>query len=327
MPGWLTTALLDDLVQNPLSGLEDALALLQPSQMPSSAALYQRHPNISRCVAYDLAEEPPPAATFEGADCLLHTAAVIHVRRTSDWYRINTEGTLKLARAAKAAGVRRFVLVSSNAAGGRATSATHQLSEDEEPRPLSHYGRSKLLAEQGLRAMEVPGSFETVILRPSMFYGPPVPDRHIEVYRRILHGRMPVFGDGLYSRSITYIDSLVQACRLALTVPGAAGQTYYIVDDAVYTTQGIVEAMAKALGCSLRVLRLPRSCSTLAYTADRILARTGIYQQEVHLVGEANWHVGISCDKAKRELGYRPVVRLQEGMQRAVDWCRENGKL
>ena len=66
---------------------------------------------------------------------------------------------------------------------------------------------------------------------------------------------------------------------------------------------------------------------SMAYTADRLLGAAGLYQQELHLLGEANWHVGISCDKAKRQLGYHPVIQLEEGMRRAVKWCREQGKL
>src|SRR5262249_14508666 len=139
---------------------------------------------LAEIIAHDLCAPPPPGR-LEGYDALLHSAALIHVRRTSDWYRVNTEGTLALAQSAKESGVRRFVFVSSNAAGGRADDNSHLLKESDPPRPLSHYGRSKWLAEQGLLEMHKPGSFDVCILRPSMFYGPPVPDRHVDVYRRI----------------------------------------------------------------------------------------------------------------------------------------------
>jgi nucleoside-diphosphate-sugar epimerase len=183
------------------------------------------------------------------------------------------------------------------------------------------------MAEQALLRLHTPGSFEVVILRPSMFYGPPVPDRHIDVYRRIRDGRFPVIGNGKYSRSITYIDHLVQAVMLASVKPQASGQTYYVVDDKVYTTLEICEAMASALGVSLRRLWLPSAIGPIAYWTDQMLAATGFYWQTLHLVGESDWHVGISCDKLRRELGYRPTVTLEEGMRRAVQWCRCNGKL
>ena len=58
-----------------------------------------------------------------------------------------------------------------------------------------------------------------------------------------------------------------------------------------------------------------------------MLATAGIYWMELHLAGEANWHLAISCAKAERELGYRPTMNLEEGMRGAVEWCRQQGKL
>ena len=328
-PGWLTQALLDSLSAHPLDRLAGIRAFIHPGFLPRAAELRGRNPSLTAVYPLDLgdARESLTDAAWRDVDVLLHSAGVIHVRRTADWYRINTEGTLRLARVARSAGVRRFVFVSSNAAGGRCESETQVLTESDPAKPLSHYGRSKLLAEQGLMEMHRAGEFEVVILRPSMFYGPPVPGRHIDVYRRILAGRMPVVGDGRYRRSITYIDNLVQAARLALTHPAASGEVFYVVDDPVYTTLGIVEAMAAALGAPLRLRRLPALAGPVAYLGDRLLASAGVYWQNLHLTGESHWHVALSCAKLKSRLGYTPTVTLGEGMRRAVEWCRENGKL
>jgi nucleoside-diphosphate-sugar epimerase len=134
-------------------------------------------------------------------------------------------------------------------------------------------------------------------------------------------------GSGNYARSLTHINNLVQACRLALTHPAAAGQTYYAADESAYTTRMVMEAMAEAVGVPLRCVHLPALAATVALAADLGLARLGIYSQALHLLGEANWHVGVSCAKAQRELGYRPTVALQEGMRQAVAWCRTKGLL
>ena len=326
----MTQAILDNFSPSPLPELSEIRALVHPSLLPLSPDLQRRNPLISSVYPFDLAAGGPArslVSSLEGIDAILHSAAVIHVRRTADWYRINTEGTLCLAQAARSAGVRRFVFISSNAAGGRCDSEHQVLTESDPPRPLSHYGRSKLLAEQGLMNMHKPGEFEIVILRPSMFYGPPVPERHIDVYRRILAGRMPMVGDGNYRRSITYIDNLVQATRLALVHSAASGEVFYAVDDPIYTTRAITEAMASALGVPLRVLRLPAVVAPLAFHADRVLASAGLYWQNLHLVGESDWNVALSCAKLKKRLSYSPAVTLEEGMRRAVDWCRKWGKL
>lgn len=323
-PGWLAHALLDALAGH--SSVTEVRALALPRLCPPNPRLL--HPRVDAALPYDLADETAdPARQLEGASTLVHSAAVIHVRRTADWYRVNTDGTVRLARAARKAGVRRFVFISSNAAGGRSRSADHILTEQDKPQPLSHYGRSKWLAEQELMRMHAPGAFEVVVLRPSMFYGPPVPDRHIDVYRRIRDGRFPVIGSGRYRRSVTYIDHLVQAVMLACTRPQAAGQTYYVVDREPSTTLGICEAMAAALDVPLRKLWLPSVVGPVAYWSDRALAAAGFYWQTLHLVGESHWHVGISSAKLQSELGYQPAVTLEEGMKRAVQWCRQNGRL
>jgi nucleoside-diphosphate-sugar epimerase len=287
----------------------------------------KRWPMIDGIVRYDLAAPHTVEKELEGVDTVLHAAGIIHVRHTSDWYRVNTEGTISLARSALAAGIRRFVFVSSNAAGGASDRVDRLLDESVPSKPRSHYGKSKWLAERALVEISQPGRFEVIILRPSMFYGPPVPSRHVEIYQRILHGRMPLVGSGEFARSATYIDNLVQACRLALCSPGISGQTYYIVDARVYSTKEIIEEMAHALGTPVRYLKLPRAVGPAAEALDRALAAFGVYWQSLHLVGESHWHVGISSAKAIRELGYRPEIDLREGMRRAIEWCRQNGSL
>lgn len=331
VPGWLTQAFFDDLSASGLDEVSEIRAFVHPSFVPASAELNKRNPLLRSIHSFDLGSPEDLSkqlgVALKGVDALVHSAAVIHVRRTSDWYRSNTEGTLRLARAAQLAGVQRFVFISSNAAGGRCESETQVLTESDSAKPLSHYGRSKWLAEHGLLQMHKEGVFEVVVLRPSMFYGPPVPDRHIDVYRRIMSGRMPIVGHGHYRRSITYIDNLVQATRLAITHPAAAGEIFYVVDDPIYTTRSITEAMANALGVRLRTLRLPAIAGPAAYWTDRLLASAGTYWQNLHLVGEAHWHVALSCGKIKERLGYNPSIQLAEGMRRAVEWCRSQGKL
>jgi nucleoside-diphosphate-sugar epimerase len=284
-----------------------------------------RHGLDVELVRGDLVDAPSLERAVAGIDTVLHAAAVMHPPRIEQYYAVNGEGTRRLARAAARAGVKRFVYVSSNAAAGRSASADHLVAETDPDLPLSHYARSKWLGERWLLA--TPGSMEAVIVRSCMFYGPPVPVRHVEVYRRILHGRMPLIGGGNYSRSLTYVDNLVAGVRLALAKKAAAGQVYNIADAEPYTTRRVVEAMASALGVRPRYLRLPAFAASVAYEVDWLISTVGIYQQEIHLVSEATWHVGVSIDKAQRELGYAPRVAIDEGMRAAVRWCRDQGLL
>ncbi len=323
VPGWLTSRLLEDLLVHPIPGLEEIVCLCE------AEAGFRPPPEakpVIRVVRGTLGDAIAVAAAVEGCDAILHAAGILHVRRTADWYRVNTEGTRALLAAAlRTGGLRRFVLVSSNAAAGRADRAGSLLREDMPARPLSHYGRSKLLAEE--LVLRERAAAEVVVLRPCMFYGPPVPARHVEVYRRIQSGRMPLVGGGAYDRSVTYIGHLVEACRLALLHPRAPGEVFYIADRHPCTTREVVAAMAAALGVEPRYLPLPAAAARLAYALDRLTAAAGLYVQPLHLLGEADWHVGVSVDKAVALLGYDPRVSLREGMREAVAWCRTQGML
>lgn len=317
--------MLRSLADHPPEGLGRVRCLVAPAMACDEAALRREYGLDIEVVRADLRDGEALGRAVAGMDSVLHGAAILHVRRPREWYDINTTGTRVLAEAAAAAGVTRFVHISSNAAGGRSHARDHLLTEDQPAKPMSHYGRSKQQAEQAVNALSA--RMETVNLRPCMFYGPPVPLRHIEIYRRIIAGRMPLVGSGDYARSVVHIDNLIQCCRLALTHPAAAGQTYYVADREVQTTRSVVEAMARALGVPPRFLPLPRLVAPLAYVGDMTLAACGLYWQTLHLVGEADWHVGVSIAKAERELGYAPVVTLDQGLAQAIAWCREHGHL
>ena len=325
VPGWLTEALLTSMVAHPPQGLNAIHGLVQRGVVADEQSITRKYSGSVDIVSGDVRDADSLRSAVKGIDTVFHSAGVLHVKRTREWYDVNTDGTRALAKAAAAAGVKRFVFISSNAAAGRSPSRDHLLTEQEPPNPLSHYGKSKWLAEQAVNALG--DRMEVVIIRPCMFYGPPVPRRHVEVYQRIVDGHMPLVGDGNFARSVSHIDNLVQGCRLALEHPAAAGQTYYIADRAVYTTKQVTEAMADALGVTTRFVRLPRAIGPVAYGVDMALAATGLYWQTLHLVGESDWHVGVSIDKACRELGYDPRVEIAQGMRQAVEWCVSNGLL
>jgi UDP-glucose 4-epimerase len=319
-PGRFADRLLESFAASPPPGLRHLRCLVHPSVPHFDAGAWSRALGLEvEVLRGDLTDLSSLERAVRGVDSIIHGAGIIHVEHIREYYDVNTEGTRLLTEAAARAGTERMVFISTNAAGGRSDSADHLLREDEPAKPLSHYGRSKLLGERAMFAVATP--MRRVALRPCMFYGPPVPERHVDVFRRILHGRMPLVGGGDYSRSLTHLDHLVEATRLAL-VGAAAKDTYYVADARVYTTRGVVEAMARALGVTPRWIPLPGFAASLAYELDTQLSRAGVYWQNLHLVGEGNWHVGVSIDRARRDLGYHPTHDIDDGMRASVEWCR-----
>ena len=115
-----------------------------------------------------------------GITTVVHLAARVHVMRDTEadpltaFRAVNVQGTLNLARQAAAAGVKRFVFISSVKVNGETTELDQPFTSDDEPAPLDPYGVSKMEAEQGLRKIAAETGMEVVIIRPPLVYGPGV---------------------------------------------------------------------------------------------------------------------------------------------------------
>jgi nucleoside-diphosphate-sugar epimerase len=326
-PGWLGNRLVRGLV----TGLED-LPELPRTQRVRCLVLpgfdvgeLRALPNIE-CINGDITRPETLRGRMDGCDTVIHAAGLIHPKRIQELYAVNTNGVRNVLEEAMRVGVHRFVFVSSNSPAGTNPSRDALFTEDMPFNPYKHYGRSKMHAEQIVNEAHRSGRIEAVIIRPCWFYGPGQPPRQSEFFKMIKAGRPPLFGDGENLRSMSYIDHVVQGLILAATVPRAAGQTYWIADERPYTTREIYETVARLLGVrELAYLKIPNVACTLFEGADTLLQALGRYHTKVHVAGEMNKDIACSIEKAKRELGFRPVVDLREGMRRSIAWCRERG--
>ena len=334
-PGWLgkrlITVLLDGVPS--LSGLKSKRrirCLVMPGQQNSSFSSLDG----VEIVEGDL-RDPVSLKAFcrdsEGAT-LFHCAGVIHPMRSSrEFFEVNVNGTRHLLLEAEAARVRRIIVVSSNSAIGTNPRRGHLFDEKAPYNPYMNYGRSKMLMEQVVNEFQTLGSLETVIIRPTWFYGPGHPKHLNTFFRMIRRGTVPIVGDGENLRSMTYVDSLCQALLLCEKAPVANGQTYWVADSRAYSMNEIVETieslMESEFGLTVahKRLRLPSLVSEMAWLADRVIQSLGFYHQKIHVLSEINKNIACSAAKAQRELGYDPEIDLVEGMRRSLAWCRSQG--
>jgi nucleoside-diphosphate-sugar epimerase len=172
---------------------------------------------------------------------VVHLAGIAHASRElaeTAYDRVNRLATAELAAAARAAGIRRLVFVSSiRAQSGPA--ASQALRETDQPHPTDAYGRSKLAAEEAVRAANVPYT----ILRPVLVYGA---DARGNLARLLEVARSPwplPFMMFRQRRSLLARQNLIGAIRFALDTPGALGQTYIVADPSPLTLGEIVAAM------------------------------------------------------------------------------------
>ncbi len=253
-------------------------------------------------------------SVLSGVDVLVHTAARVHVMTDTaadplaEFRRVNVAGTLNLAHQAAAAGVRRFVFISSIKVNGEATFAGQPFTEQDAAAPQDAYGISKMEAEQGLRLIATEAGMEVVIIRPPLVYGPGVKANFAALMRAVQRGYPLPLGAVHNQRSLVALDNLVDFIITCTTHPKAANQTFLVSDGQDLSTTELVRGMAQAAGVPARLLRVP----VWALQAGASLLGRGDAVQR--LCG--NLQVDIS--KARNLLGWAPPVSVEEGLRRAM---------
>jgi len=228
-------------------------------------------------------------ASVESCDAVVHLANIAHTSASAaDLHRVNVEGTIAQARAALAAGARRFIYLSSIKAA----------------QPGDAYGRAKSIAEQALLQLE---GLEPVILRPPLVYGPRVKANFLALMRAIDRGWPLPLASIENRRSLIYVGNLVDAIRVCLGGP-AQGRTYAVSDGPPLSTPELCRAIGRALGRPARLFPFPPALLGLVPGMARL-----VQSQEAD-------------DAAMRaELGWRPPFSFEEGLRRTAEWYRAQG--
>lgn len=280
--------------------------------------------------AYGSVDEPTtlPAAVAN-VDAIIHAAGLVKARSQDEFLRVNAEGTRHLlaAAASHAPNLQRFVHVSSLAVAGPSLDGSPHPA-DREPKPVTHYGRSKLAAEREVLAYKE--RLPVVIVRPPTIYGP----RDTEVFaifKAIRNGILPTLGDVRARQSIVYAPDAARACIQAMTAKVASGATYHLDDGGVYEMREMFDLIEQALGKRALVrFALPSPVVYLAAwgseTYGRLTNKAVIFTRDkLNELTAPNW-VCSSAD-TQRDLEWTPEVKLPEGMKKTVAWYREQGWL
>ena len=207
-------------------------------------------------------------AILPGCDAVIHLAARVHAGPARDagglsaYRRINTEATLSLARQAVRAGVKRFVFVSTIKVNGEGGARPYR--ETDAPAPADAYAVSKWEAEVGLHRIASETGLEIVVLRPPLVYGPGVRANFLQLMRAIERGCPLPLGAIENRRSLLYLGNFVDAIRICVEHPAAAGQTFLVDDGQPVSTPELVRAVARAMGRPARLLAVPAGVLELA---------------------------------------------------------------
>jgi len=249
---------------------------------------------------------------LEGIDSVIHLAGRVHIPSdtdTSAYMTENCEGTIKLARDAISAGVRRFVFLSTSKVLGD-ESGPMPLDEKAQASPGDAYAASKLAAEQGLAG--IGGGMQFTILRPPLVYGPGVKANFLALVSAVARGLPLPFASIRNRRSLIGVDNLASAIAACLDAPKAAGRIFHVTDGAPLATPELVQAIASALGRPSRLFPFPpallEACGTVVGRGGTVRRLTRSLELD---------------DRAIRaELGWRAPRTFEEGISDTVRWYR-----
>lgn len=304
------------------SAMVDRLAL--HSEFAPRAAWRRDHHPFSSSVDVvrvgDLAPDTDWSTALQDVDAVVHAAARVHVMRDTasdpltEFRRVNVEGSLALARQAAAAGVKRFVFISSIKVNGEGTPLGMPYRADDCATPSDPYGFSKMEAEQGLRQLAGETGMEMVIIRPTLVYGPGVKGNFQSMMRWLDKGIPLPFGMIHNKRSLVAVDNLVDLIVSCLDHPAAANQTFLAGDGEDLSTTELLQRTAKAMGRLARLVPVPAKLLILGAT---LLGKRMVAQR---LCGSLQ----VDISKAKDQLGWTPPVSVDAGLKKTAEWYLQN---
>jgi nucleoside-diphosphate-sugar epimerase len=267
-----------------------------------------------RCDLEDVA-----AAHIGDAEAIIHCAAFVEQWGPRDaWRKFNVDGTARLLAAAKQAGAKRLVHISTESVLWR---GQHLRGVDETypraPNSPYPYAATKAQAEELVERANTP-DFQTIILRPRFIWGPGDTTLLPVIEHMAKSGQWQWIDGGRAQTSTTHIANLVHAIELGL-IKGRGGEAYFILDDGVRSMKDIISGIAATRGITLPSKSVPSwAADTLAGIAEgswRLFNLKG--EPPVTRFGAMimSRDSVLSDAKARREMGYAPLISVEEGLR------------
>ncbi len=258
----------------------------------------------------DLRDFAAVRSAMKGVTRVAHQGALRSVERSVDdplsSDAVNVQGTLHILQAARENGVKRVVYASSSSCYG--DTEVLPKTEDLTPAQLSQYAVSQLAAEYYCRVYSRLYGLETVSLRYFNVFGPKQsPDSKyaavVPLFLRQAFKDEPleIHGDGEQSRDFTYIDNVVQANRLSMTVPGLNGEVFNVACGDRHSLLEIAQIFGRFMGKELK--------------RNHIETRRGDVR-----------HTQASIERIVSKTGYKPTVGFEDGLRKTYDWFKAQWK-
>lgn len=292
-------------------------ALSRRKDMSLAVALRTQKPSLCSTthVVGECSADTGWSAALAGQQVVIHAAARAHIMKDevpdplAEYRRVNVDGTLNLARQAAAAGVKRFIFISSIKVNGEATALGRPFTANAVSAPEDPYGISKLEAEQGLMQLAAETGMEVVIIRPPLVYGPGVKGNFASMIKLVEKGIPLPLGAVGNKRSLVGVDNLVDLIIRCIAHPAAANQVFLAGDGADLSTTELLRSVGRAMGKPARLIPVPAGMLQLGAT---LLGKKAMAQR---LLGSLQVDVSKTCEL----LDWKPPYTVEEGLRRCFE--------
>lgn len=264
-----------------------------------------------------------------GFDYVFHVAGATRARTYREYQAANVRYTWvllkQLADRRARRRLQRFVLMSSQAAAGPSPDDGTPVTESDDPRPLSLYGRSKLEAE--VVAASFRDKIPLTIIRPPTVFGPRDADV-LGVFKSACFRITAYLAGPDRLVSIIYVEDLIRGILHAALSPEAVGGTYFLANPEPVVWRQFALDVADVLGCKVVSLPVPlRVMQAVALCGDVICKVSNspplFRSEKLEEMMQIAWVC--SPEKARRELGWQPGTPLREAIGKTAEWYRANG--
>ena len=280
----------------------------------------------------DIVDRPSLDRAMRGVTCVYHCAA-----RVGDWgpwhefVRISIEGTRHVVDAAVAAGVERFIHISSISAYGHPDGDGLVLDESA---PLgvdlhrwSYYSRAKVQAEEIVWKAHNAGKLKVTVIRPSWLYGPRDRTTIARLSGLIRSGKAKLLGDGDNRLNVVYAGNVAEAAIAAAQSDNAIGEAYNCSNDGVMTQKQYFNMVAEALGAPPVTKHVPYRVAKVAAFVLECVGHLFRLRKPPMITRYSVWLMGRRCffsaEKARKELNWQPTVTYEQGIPMTVQWFLE----
>ncbi len=293
---------------------------------PSSNLEWLQGLRVEKAIG-ELRQGSLPAGLFQDVQYVFHLAGAIEASSKAEYFKINAEGTRVLLEAVRQnPSIKKFILISSQAAGGP-SAGIKAVKEEDPPHPVSHYGASKLQAEKF--TLEYKDKFPVVILRPPTIYGPR--DRRVfAAFKMMNHGFALAVSSTPKWVTLCYIDDLIEAIQEAAFQTQESGRIYNVAGVKPFEWCEFIEGLHRAMDRPYRLFRLPKSLLFLIGLGGEIYTRVSGRQsvftwQRVKEFVQNSWVM--DGKRIQEELGWREKKSLEERISFTASWYRQAGWL